>query len=44
MGMSLEILAGRKPLYRHVQMQMDDRSGNFTTFELAPQWNKLWTC
>ena len=38
------ILADRKPLYMHVQMQVDDRSGNFTTFEFEPQRNKLWTC
>ena len=37
-------LAGHKPLYMHVQMQVDDRSGNFTSFEMEPQRNKLWTC
>ena len=37
-------LAGRKPLYMHVQMQVDDRSGNFTSFEMEPQRNKGWTC
>ena len=31
-------------LYMHVQMQVDDRSGNFTTFEFEPQRNKLWIC
>ncbi len=37
-------LAGHKPLYMHVQMQVDDRSGNFTSFEMEPQRNKRWTC
>lgn len=34
-------LAGRKPLYLHVQM---DGMSNVTTFEMEPQRNKGWIC
>ncbi len=37
-------LPGRKPLYLHVQMVVEDRAASFTTFELEPQRNKLWIC
>ena len=37
-------LPGRKPLYMHVQMVVEDRAASFTTFELEPQRNKLWIC
>ena len=37
-------LADRKPLHLHVQMVMQDRGGNFTTFEMEPQRNKGWIC
>lgn len=34
-------LAGRKPLYMHVQM---DGNSHWTTFEMEPQRNKGWIC
>ena len=37
-------LAGRKPLYLHVTIAPSDRGGSFTSFEMAPQRNKLWIC
>jgi hypothetical protein len=35
---------GRKPLYLHVQMVVEDRAASFTTFEMEPQRNKGWIC
>ena len=37
-------LSGRKPLFMHVQMVVEDRAASFTSFELEPERNKLWTC
>jgi hypothetical protein len=37
-------LPGRKPLYLHVQMVVEDRAASFTTFEMEPQRNKGWIC
>ncbi len=37
-------LAGRKPLYLHIQYAAADRGGSTSTIEMEPQRNKLWTC
>jgi hypothetical protein len=37
-------LAGRKPLYLHIQFAASDRGGSTSTIEMEPQRNKLWTC
>jgi len=37
-------LPGRKPLYMHVQMVVEDRAASFTSFEMEPQRNKGWMC
>jgi hypothetical protein len=37
-------LAGRKPLYLHVQFAAGDRGGNTSTIEMEPQRNKGWIC
>ena len=37
-------LPGRKPLYMHVQMVVEDRAASFTTFEMEPERNKGWIC
>jgi len=37
-------LAGRKPLYLHAQSVSDDKSGDYTSFEMEPQRNKGWIC
>jgi len=37
-------LAGRKPLYLHAQSVSDDKSGDYTSFEMEPQRNKAWIC
>jgi hypothetical protein len=37
-------LAGRKPLFLNAQSVTEDRGGSFSTFELEPQRNSLWTC
>ena len=35
-------LAGRKPLYLHIQYAAADRGGATSTIEMEPQRNKLW--
>jgi hypothetical protein len=37
-------LAGRKPLYLHVQYAAGDRGGSTSTIEMEPQRNKGWIC
>ncbi len=37
-------LAGRKPLYLHIQFAAGDRGGNTSTIEMEPQRNKGWIC
>jgi hypothetical protein len=37
-------LAGRKPLYLHIQFAAGDRGGNLSTVEMEPQRNKGWIC
>lgn len=37
-------LAGRKPLYLHIQFAASDRGGSTSTIEMEPQRNKLWIC
>lgn len=37
-------LAGRKPLYLHIQYAPADRGGSTSTIEMEPQRNKLWIC
>jgi hypothetical protein len=37
-------LAGRKPLYMHIQYAAADRGGATSTVEMEPQRNKLWIC
>jgi hypothetical protein len=37
-------LAGRKPLYLHVQFAASDRGGSTSTIEMEPQRNALWIC
>lgn len=37
-------LAGRKPLYLHIQFAASDRGGATSTIEMEPQRNKLWIC
>ena len=37
-------LAGRKPLYLHIQFAAADRGGSTSTVEMEPQRNKLWIC
>ena len=37
-------LAGRKPLYMHIQYASADRGGATSTVEMEPQRNKLWIC
>jgi hypothetical protein len=37
-------LAGRKPLYLHIQFAAGDRGGSTSTVEMEPQRNKGWIC
>lgn len=37
-------LAGRKPLYLHVQFAAGDRGGSTSTVEMEPRRNALWIC
>ena len=37
-------LAGRKPLYLHIQYAAADRGGSTSTIEMEPQRNKGWIC
>lgn len=37
-------LAGRKPLYVHVQSVTEDRGGSYSNIEFEPKRNALWTC
>jgi hypothetical protein len=37
-------LAGRKPLYLHIQYAASDRGGATSTIEMEPQRNKGWIC
>lgn len=37
-------LAGRTPLYLHIQFAPSDRGGSVSTVEIEPQRNKLWMC
>lgn len=37
-------LAGRQPLYLHVQYAAGDRGGSTSTIEMEPQRNKGWIC
>ena len=37
-------LAGRKPLYLHIQFAAGDRGGSTSTIEMEPQRNKGWIC
>jgi hypothetical protein len=37
-------LAGRKPLYLHIQYAAGDRGGSTSTIEMEPQRNTLWIC
>ena len=37
-------LAGRKPIFLHAQSVTEDRGGSYSTFEMEPQRNALWTC
>ena len=37
-------LAGRKPLYLHIQYAAGDRGGATSTIEMEPQRNKGWIC
>lgn len=37
-------LAGRKPLFLHIQFAPGDRGGSISTIEMEPQRNKGWIC
>jgi hypothetical protein len=37
-------LAGRKPLYVHVQSVTEDRGGSYSSIEFEPLRNALWIC
>jgi hypothetical protein len=37
-------IAGRKPLFLHIQFAAGDRGGNVSTIEMEPQRNKGWIC
>jgi len=37
-------LAGRKPLFLHIQFAAGDRGGNLSTIEMEPQRNAGWIC
>lgn len=37
-------LAGRKPLYLHIQFAASDRGGSTSTIEMEPRRNSLWIC
>ena len=37
-------LAGRKPLYLHIQYAAADRGSSTSTIEMEPQRNKGWIC
>jgi hypothetical protein len=38
------MLAGRKPLYLHIQYAAADRGGSTSTIEMEPQRNNGWIC